>query len=56
MYSIKEGAVPADIFYHLGRAHHLNEDFENALLNYNKFLEVSNKRSELIPEAENRII
>lgn len=56
MYSIKEGAVPADIFYHLGRAHHLNEDFENAIANYNKFLEETHKNSELIAEAEKRII
>ena len=56
MYSIKEGAVPADIFYHLGRAYHLNEDFENAIINYDFFIEKSDKRSELLPEAEKRKI
>ena len=56
MYSIKEGAVPADIFYHLARAHHLNEDFENAIKNYDLFIEKSDKRSELLPEAEKRKI
>ena len=56
MYSVKEGAVPADIFYHLARAYHLNEDFENAIKNYDLFIEKSDKRSELIPEAENRKI
>ena len=56
MYSVKEGAVPADIFYHLARAYHLNEDFENAIKNYDLFIEKSDKRSELIPEAENRRI
>jgi outer membrane protein OmpA-like peptidoglycan-associated protein/tetratricopeptide (TPR) repeat protein len=55
MYSIKEGSVPADIFYHLGRAHHLNEDLDKAIENFNTFLEQTHKNSELIPEAENRI-
>jgi outer membrane protein OmpA-like peptidoglycan-associated protein/tetratricopeptide (TPR) repeat protein len=55
MYSVKEGAVPADIYYHLGRAHHLNEDFTNAIKNYNLFLNVTNKESELIEHTEKRI-
>ena len=33
MYSIKEDAVPADIFFHLGHAYHLNEEFDNAVKN-----------------------
>ena len=56
MYSIKEGAVPADIFYHLGRAHHLNEDFTKALENYNLFLTQTNKESELIESAKREYI
>jgi outer membrane protein OmpA-like peptidoglycan-associated protein/tetratricopeptide (TPR) repeat protein len=55
MYSIKEGSVPADIFYHLGRAYHLDEDFDKALENFNTFLEQTHKNSELIAETENRI-
>ena len=55
MYSIKEGSVPADIFYHLGRAYHLNEDFDKAIENFNSFLEQTHKNSELIAEAEKRI-
>tara|TARA_Y100001978_G_scaffold202776_1_gene225096 strand:- start:2681 stop:5005 length:2325 start_codon:yes stop_codon:yes gene_type:complete len=55
MYSIKEGSVPADIFYHLGRAYHLNEDFDKAIENFNSFLEQTHKNSELIAETENRI-
>jgi outer membrane protein OmpA-like peptidoglycan-associated protein len=55
MYSVKEGAVPADIYYHLGRAYHLNEDFTNAIKNYNLFLDVTNKESELIEHTEKRI-
>ena len=45
MYSVKEGSVPADIFYHLGRAYHLNEDFDKAIENFNTFLEETHKNS-----------
>ena len=55
MYSVKEGAVPADVFYHLGRAHHLNEDFSKAIENYNLFLAQTSKESELIEHTEKRI-
>jgi outer membrane protein OmpA-like peptidoglycan-associated protein/tetratricopeptide (TPR) repeat protein len=55
MYSIKEGSVPADIFYHLGRAYHLNEEFDKAIENFDTFLAQTHKNSELILEAENRI-
>jgi outer membrane protein OmpA-like peptidoglycan-associated protein/tetratricopeptide (TPR) repeat protein len=55
MYSTKEGSVPADIFYHLGRAYHLNEEFDKAIENYNLFIEQSDKKSELLPEAIKRI-
>ena len=55
MYSTKEGAVPADIFYHLGRAYHLNEEFDKAIEQYNLFIEQSDKKSELLPEARKRI-
>ena len=55
MYSVSEDAVPADVFFHLGRAYHLNEELDKALLNYNKFLEETDKRSELIEEVEKRI-
>ena len=56
MYSIKEGAVPADIFYHLGRAYHLNEDFAKAIESYKQFLAQTSKESELIEYAEKRIL
>ena len=55
MYSIKEDAVPADIFFHLGHAYHLNEEFDNAIKNYNEFLEITRKDSELIEYAERGI-
>ncbi len=56
MYSTREGAVPADVFYNLGRAYHLDENFEKAVENYKKFLENTTDESELIPEAKKRII
>jgi len=55
MYSLNEDAVPADIFYHLGHAYHFNEEFENAKKNYAKFLEVTNKNSEIIAYAQRGI-
>lgn len=55
MYSTKESAVPADIFYHLGRAYHLNEEFNKAVENYNNFLDITSEDSELITNAEKRI-
>jgi outer membrane protein OmpA-like peptidoglycan-associated protein/tetratricopeptide (TPR) repeat protein len=56
MYSKAEDAVPADVFFHLGRAYHLNEQFDKAVENYKRFLVETDKRSELIKDAEKRII
>jgi outer membrane protein OmpA-like peptidoglycan-associated protein/tetratricopeptide (TPR) repeat protein len=55
MYSSREQAAPPDVFYHLGRAYHLNEEYDKAVVNYNLFLEKTAKQSELIPEAKLRI-
>jgi outer membrane protein OmpA-like peptidoglycan-associated protein len=56
MYSTGEDAVPADAFFHLGRAYHLDEQFDKAVENYKKFLELTARESELIREAEKRIV
>lgn len=56
MYSTAEDAVPADVFFHLGRAYHLDEQFDKATENYKKFLELTDKHSELIREAKKRIM
>lgn len=56
MYSVGEDAVPADAFFHLGRAYHLDEQFDKAVENYKKFLELTARESELIPEAKKRIV
>lgn len=55
MYSISDDAVPIDAYYHLGRAYHLDEQFEKAIENYKKFLDLTSRESELIPEAKKRI-
>jgi len=56
MYSVGEDAVPADAFFHLGRAYHLDEQFDKAVENYKKFLELTARESELIPETKKRIV
>jgi outer membrane protein OmpA-like peptidoglycan-associated protein len=56
MYSVGEDAVPADAFFHLGRSYHLDEQFDKAVENYKKFLELTARESELIPEAKKRIV
>ena len=56
MYSVGEDAVPADAFFHLGRAYHLDEQFDKAVENYKKFLQLTARESELIPEAKKRIV
>jgi len=55
MYSSAEKAAPPDVFYHLGRAYHLNEQYDSAIINYNLFLKNTSKQSELIQEAKLRI-
>jgi outer membrane protein OmpA-like peptidoglycan-associated protein/Tol biopolymer transport system component len=55
MYSISDDAVPIDAYYHLGRSYHLDEQFEKAVENYKKFLDLTSRESELIPEAKKRI-
>ena len=55
MFSSNEKAAPPDVFYHLGRAYHLNEEYDKAIENYKLFLKKSAKQSELIPEAKLRI-
>ncbi|MEJ6776298.1 MAG: hypothetical protein QNK85_03105 [Crocinitomicaceae bacterium] len=55
MYSHRETSSPPDAFYHLAMCYHLNEDIDKAVENYNKFKEVSNKKSELLPVTELRL-
>ena len=50
-FSMKETGAPTDVYYHLGRCYHLNENIEKAEEFYNKFILESNKKSELLPKA-----
>lgn len=48
MYSANENSAPTDAIYHLARCYHLNEDIQKAEEYYNKFIEVSNAKSEFV--------
>lgn len=55
MYSTKEQSAAIDALFHLGACYHLNEEIDKAELYYNKFKEVSKKKSELLPITEVRL-
>lgn len=55
-FSSKETGAPTDVYYHLGRCYHLNENIDKAEEYYNKFITESNKKSELLPKAQLAII
>lgn len=56
MYSANEEAAAVDAYYHLARCYHLDYQLEEAKKYYQMFIDNSNKKSELIPEAELRLI
>ena len=56
VYSPTEESASVDAFYHLGRALHIDMQYDKAIENYKKFLEKSTNQSELISEANTRII
>ncbi len=56
MYSIKEKSAPPDALYHLARCHHLAENIDKAEEYFNQFKAVTNKKSELIPVADLKLI
>jgi hypothetical protein len=51
-YSHKEKSAPTDALYHLARCYHLNEEIDLAIENYQKFLDLTKRESELIPVAK----
>lgn len=55
MYNKKENSSPPDAFFHLAECYHLNEEIDRAEEFYNKFIEISKKKSELIPIANLRL-
>jgi len=52
MYSAKEESAPIDAYYHLGRCYHLDEEIQKARLNYQKFIDESGSKSELLDDAK----
>jgi hypothetical protein len=55
-YSTKEKSAPTDAHYHLATCYHHNEDIDNAIVHYNKFLETTRKNSELIAVTKLKIV
>ena len=47
-FSANEKSAPIDAYYHLGRAYHMDLQLDKAAANFNKFLEITNPKSELI--------
>jgi tetratricopeptide (TPR) repeat protein len=56
MYSSKEKSAAIDALFHLAACYHLNEEIDSAEVYYNKFKEVSKKKSELLPVVEVRLV
>lgn len=56
MYSAKETSCPQDVYYHMARCYHLDEQLDKAIEHYNKFILASNPKSEKIPQAKLRIL
>lgn len=56
LYSIHEENASVDVFFHLGKAYHLLEDFENAKKYYNQFLISTNEKSDLIYKAHTNLL
>ncbi|TNE77395.1 MAG: hypothetical protein EP333_00865 [Bacteroidetes bacterium] len=55
MYSSKETSAPTDAFFHLASCYHLEENIDSAEYHYKKFIEVSNKGSELLKTTQLRL-
>jgi outer membrane protein OmpA-like peptidoglycan-associated protein/tetratricopeptide (TPR) repeat protein len=55
IYSPNEKSAPIDVFYHMGVCHHRLGNLDKALLNYNKFLNETQKNSTIIPDAKLRV-
>lgn len=54
-FSSNEKSAPIDALFHLGRAYHLSSEIDNAILYFNKFIELSNPKSEFVFLAKNAI-
>src|SRR5574343_163565 len=56
MYSAKETSAPIDVYYHIARCYHLDEQIDKAKEYYSKFIASSNSKSEQIKNAELRLL
>ncbi len=56
MYSPKERSAPTDALFHLATCYHLNEEIDKAATHYEMFKNVSNKKSELLPVTDVRLV
>lgn len=56
MYSARETGAPVDVYYHLGKAYHLDEQLSKAIENYNLFIQNSRKKSELLDQSQLGIV
>lgn len=54
-YSHTELSAPTDVYYHLARCYHLNEELDKAKAMFQQFIDASDKKSELLPNAELRL-
>ena len=52
LFSANEKSASLDALYFLAKAYHMNEQLEKAREYYTKFIELSNKKSPLLPKAE----
>ena len=51
MFSPKEKSAPADVYLHLGTCYHLDENIDKAEEYYQKFIDQSRRKSELLDKA-----
>lgn len=56
MYSTREESASTDALFYLAECYHLNEEIEKAEVYYNKFKEISKKRSQLLPITDVRLV
>ena len=56
MYSSKETSAPTDVYYHIARCYHLDEQIDKAKEYYSKFIASSSNKSEQIKNAELRLL
>ncbi len=55
MYSDSEMSAPIDVIYHIGRCYHLIENIDSAVFYYERFIQESNAKSNLVSLAKLKI-